>query len=264
MQIITDEKYIADQSVVALGMFDGVHIGHRVLLQRAAFLAREKGVPLIVCTFLEHPLQLIAPEKCPPMLATFEERNALMEEMGVDVLVAQPFTKETMDMLPEEYVGHLVRRFHPTDVVCGYNHTFGKKGQGTPALLDALGAALGFAVSIVPKITYEDSDVSSTVIRELIKNGDVDIAARMLQRPYRLDAHMLSRENGVCRLQLMNDGKQRPAAGRYRAACTDGKRRYPAVVRFMDDSMAEMKLPDRCALDKDVQLHLLVNCSIDF
>ena len=264
MQIITDEKYIAERSVVALGMFDGVHIGHRVLLQRAAFLAREKGVPLIVRTFLDHPLQLIAPEKCPPQLSTFEERNALMEELGVDVLVAQPFTKETMDLLPEEYVGHLVRRFHPTDVVCGYNHTFGKKGQGTPALLEALGAALGFSVSVVPKITYEDADVSSTVIRGLIKNGDVDIAARMLQRPYRLDAQLVSRENGVCRLQLMDDGKQRPAEGSYRTACRDDRHCYPAVVRFLANGTAEMKLPDRCELSDCVQLHLMVNCSIDF
>jgi len=180
------------------------------------------------------------------------------------VLVAQPFTKETMELLPEEYVGHLVRRFHPTDVVCGYNHTFGKKGQGTPALLEALGAALGFAVSVVPKITYEDSDVSSTVIRGLLANGDVDIAARMLARPYRLDAQLISRKNGVCRLQLPDDSKQRLPEGRYRAACTDGKHRYPAVVRFLDAYTAEMKLPDRCELNQNLQLHMMVNCSIDF
>ena len=264
MRIITDEKFTAERSVVALGMFDGVHIGHRVLLQRAAFLAREKGVPLIVRTFLQHPLQLIAPEKCPPMLSTFEERNALMEELGVDVLVAQPFTQETMDMLPEEYVGHLVRRFHPTDVVCGYNHTFGKKGQGTPALLDALGAALGFSVSIVPKITYEDCDVSSTAIRELLKNGDVDIAARFLQRSYMLSASLQERKNGSCLLKLADDGKQRLPEGRYRAACTDGKHRYPEVVRFSQDGSVRMRLPDSCELASDVQLHMLSNCSIDF
>ena len=264
MRIVTDENYTAQRSVVALGMFDGVHIGHRVLLQRAAFLAREKGVPLIVRTFLQHPLQVIAPEKCPPMLSTFEERNALMEEMGVDVLVAQPFTPETMDMLPEEYVGHLVRRFHPTDVVCGYNHTFGKKGQGTPALLDALGAALGFAVSIVPKITYEDADVSSTVIRGLLQNGDVDIAARFLQRPYVLSASLQARKNNLCTLVLANDGKQRLPAGRYRAACTDGRHRYPVVARFLEDEHIEMRLPDSCALSEKVQLQMLASCSIDF
>ena len=113
MQIIADESFTCDRSVVALGMFDGVHIGHRVLLQRARALADQRGVPLIVRTFLEHPLQVIAPEKCPPRLCTFEERNALMEEMGVDVLVAQPFTRDTMELLPET-VKEPVLRVHRT------------------------------------------------------------------------------------------------------------------------------------------------------
>ena len=264
MRIITDDSFVAGRSVVALGMFDGVHIGHRVLLQRARALATQRGVPLVVRTFLDHPLRLIAPEKCPPQLCTFEERNALMAEMGVDVLVAQPFTRETMEMLPEEYVGHLVRRFHPTDVVCGYNHTFGKKGQGTPALLEALGAALGFATSIVPKITYEGADVSSTVIRGLLQNGDVDVAARMLARAYRLDAQLISREAAACRLFLKDDGKQRPAPGRYRAACTDGQRRYPVIAHFKPDGQVLMALPQTCVLGSDVCFQLLCNDSIDF
>lgn len=263
MQIITDEKYRADRSVVALGMFDGVHIGHRVLLERAASLAHQRGVPLIVRTFLEHPLQLIAPEKCPPSLSTFEERNALMKALGVDVLVAQPFTPETMNLLPEEYVGHLVRRFHPTDVVCGYNHTFGRKGEGTPALLTALGAGLGFATSIVPQITYEGCDVSSTVIRGLLKNGDVDVAARLLGRPYHLNASLLSREENQCVLELTRDGKQRLPDGSYRVACKDGQHCYPAVVHIRGEQ-ASIRLPDSCALTDAVQLHMLCNCAIDF
>ena len=264
MRIITDENFTCDRSVVALGMFDGVHIGHRVLLERGRALARQRGVPLVVRTFLDHPLQLIAPEKCPPRLCTFEERNALMEEMGVDVLVAQPFTRDTMDLLPEEYVGHLVRRFHPTDVVCGYNHTFGRKGQGTPALLEALGAALGFAASVVPKITYEEADVSSTVIRGLLANGDVDIAARMLARPYRLEASLVSREGRRYRFALKADGKQRPAPGCYRAACTDGERCYPVTARFKAQNHVSLTLPESCSLNADVLFQLLCSCSIDF
>ena len=69
MQIVLDQKYSAKSSVLALGMFDGVHIGHRVLLERAAHLAKKHGVPLVVCTFQQHPLQVIAPEKCPPLLS---------------------------------------------------------------------------------------------------------------------------------------------------------------------------------------------------
>ena len=82
MQIVLDEKYCTKSSVLALGMFDGVHLGHRVLLERAAHLAKKHRVPLVVCTFQQHPLQVIAPEKCPPMLSTFEERNQIMEALG--------------------------------------------------------------------------------------------------------------------------------------------------------------------------------------
>ena len=100
MQIILHQSYQTDRSVVALGMFDGVHIGHRVLLERAAALAKRHHAPLVVCTFQEHPLQVIAPEKCPPQLTTFEERCQLMESLGVDVRCAMPFSKETMSMPP--------------------------------------------------------------------------------------------------------------------------------------------------------------------
>ena len=206
---------------------------------------------------------MIAPEKCPSSLSTFEERNALMAEMGVDVLVAQPFTPETMNLLPEEYVGHLVRRFHPTDVVCGYNHTFGKKGQGTPALLTALGAGLGFATSIVPQITYEGSSVSSTVIRGILKNGDVDVAARLLGRTYHLNADLVLRKENICTLELAHDGKQRLPDGSYRAACKDGRHCYPVVVHCKGDE-ARMKLPASCALEDTVQLHMLCNCAVGF
>ena len=264
MQIVLDEKYCAKSSVLALGMFDGVHIGHRVLLKRAAHLAHQKGVPLVVCTFQQHPLQVIAPEKCPPMLSTFEERNRLMEEMGVDVLCAMPFTREVMDMLPEEYVGQLVRRFHPVAVVCGYNHTFGRKGQGTPALLDALGAALGFETSIVPKITLGDQEVSSSAIRGLLANGNVDIVRKLLSRPYEQNAAVLSREGSNCWLQIISEGKQNVPAGSYRCFLCDADHAYPVLLHIESDGSAHCMLPENAPLGEEICLQYWTNLSIDF
>ena len=197
------------------------------------------------------------------MLCSAKERNALMEEMGVDVLCAQSFTQEVMDMLPEEYVGHLVRRFHPTDVVCGYNHTFGKKGQGTPALLSALGAALGFATSIVPKITLEDEDVSSTVIRGLLSKGEAAKAAQMLERPYCLKASVSAHANGVCEARLVMEGKQKLPDGEYRALCESNGKRYPVYV-YLKGETVRFALPDPCRLMGAVQLHWLCNFAINF
>lgn len=264
MQIVLDEKYCAERSVLALGMFDGVHIGHRVLLERAGNLARQRGVPLVVCTFQEHPLQVIAPEKCPPMLSSFEERNQLMEALGVDVLCAMPFTREVMDMLPEEYVGQLVRRFHPTDVVCGYNHTFGRKGQGTPALLNALGAALGFNTSIVPKITLGEQEVSSSAIRSLLLQGNVDMARRLLARPYEQSAQLIRREGSECVVQLADDGKQTLPDGRYRAFLCDLDHAYPVLVHMEKDGLASCMLPENAPLGAEICLQYWTNISIDF
>ena len=238
MQIILDGNYTCERSVVALGMFDGVHLGHRVLLQRGAALARQAGVPLVVSTFQEHPLQVIAPEKCPPQLTTFEERVQLMEELGVDVLYAMPFDAEIMNMPPEDYVGHLVRRFHPTDVVCGYNHTFGRKGEGKPALLQFIGDALWFATSIVPNITLEGREVSSTAIRAHLGAGMVHEARRLLKRPYKLEAVYQEKM-----WHFTQPGKQIPKAGDYRVlADVDGKQ-LPAVLRICEEGAVCCKLP---------------------
>jgi len=264
MQIVLDEKYSLKRSVLALGMFDGVHIGHRVLLERAAHLAKEHGVPLVVCTFQQHPLQVIAPEKCPPMLSSFEERNQLMEALGVDVLCAMPFTHEVMNMPPEEYVGHLVRRFHPVAVVCGYNHTFGRKGQGTPALLDALGAALGFETSIVPKITLGEQEVSSSAIRTLLAKGDVEMARRLLARPYERSAQLVKREENECLLQTAEDGKQSLPAGSYRVFLCDEDHAYPVLLHTKENGSARCMLPGNAPLGGETCLQYWCNVSIDF
>lgn len=238
MQIILDETYRAEKSVVALGMFDGVHIGHQVLLRKARTLADERHLPLIVCTFAQHPLALISPEKAPAMLTTPQERAAQLEALGVDVLYAQSFDEAMMHMLPEEYVGQLVRRFHPSAVVCGYNHTFGRNGSGTPALLGILGGALGFDTVAVPQITLNGQEVSSTAVRNALKQGNARLAWQLLGRPYEQQAVAKAGDGGRCRLLLSGDGKQPLPAGTYRILWDDGQRRLPTVLHLQSPAKA--------------------------
>lgn len=236
MQIVTDGKATYEKAVLALGMFDGVHIGHQVLLERAKVLAKRSHVPLVACTFTDHPLSLIAPDRCPPMLTTFDERASLLEEMGVDMLFAQPFTEEMRQMHPEVYVGELMRRFHPVDVVCGYNHTFGKDGAGTSAFLAALGDALGFHTQVVPQVTLEGADVSSSAIRAALRSGDAAKAARLLGRPYQMDGQLLISENSQAAFAPSESRKQQPAAGKYRCLldCPESQKTWPCVVTVVD------------------------------
>lgn len=264
MQIVLDGKFAADRSVLALGMFDGVHIGHSVLLKKARALADHHRTRLVVCTFLEHPLALISPEKCPPMLTTFQERAALMEEMGVDVLYAMPFDHEVMDMPPADYVGHLVRRFHPAAVVCGYNHTFGKKGEGTCNLLSALGLALGFETVVVPKITLDGQEVSSTAIRAALGRADVAYARKLLGRPYRRKAVVAERAGDRVTLHLPPCGKQDLPKGTYRATCTDGEKTYPISIHVLEDGRAVCALPENCAMGDGWLIRFWHNLSVDF
>lgn len=262
MQIILDGKYQAEKSVVALGMFDGVHIGHQVLLRKARALADERRVPLVACTFAQHPLALISPEKAPALLTTPKERAAQLEALGVDVLYAQPFDEELMHMLPEEYVGQLVRHFHPSAVVCGYNHTFGRNGSGTPALLGVLGGALGFDTVAVPQITLNGQEVSSTAVRSALGEGNARRAWQLLGRPYEQQAVVQKEDGGRCRLMLSQEGKQPLPAGMYRALWDDGKKRLPAVLHLESNSDGWCLLP--AAESGPVRLCYLTQLALNF
>ena len=242
MEIILDGRLKTESAVLALGMFDGVHLGHQVLLQKGRSLADAARVPLVACTFVKHPLELIAPDKAPALLTTFEEKARLMEKAGVDHLFAQPFDSAMMNQLPECYVGELVRRLHPTDVVCGYNHRFGKNGAGSPALLEVLGGALGFRTAVVPKITYQGQDVSSSVIRELLAAGQVGLARRMLGRPYHRQGTVAWRENGRTGLVMPPNGKQTLPPGRYRVLAEAGEKTFPAVLTICERGTGNIDL----------------------
>lgn len=263
MKIVLDGKLKTDRSVLALGMFDGVHIGHRVLVKKARALAQAAAAPLIACTFMKHPMELIAPEKAPALLTTFEERAALLELLGVDYLYAMPFDHQVMNQLPEEYVGELVRHFHPTDIVCGYNHSFGKKGGGSPALLDALGGALGFRVSVVPKITYQSQDVSSTVIRQLLSAGDVALARHMLDRPYQRMGVISQAQANHLELVMPANGKQMLPPGKYRALVTLGEKNLPVLLTIPTPGHGSCTLKASAPIASQVKINFLDAVSVD-
>lgn len=172
MRICSDGGMHTEASVVALGMFDGVHLGHQALLKQARELADARRVPLVVMTFDRHPLCLIAPGMAPPMLTTPEERLRLLETYGADIVCVAPFTEELRDMAPEAFVRSLDSRWHPRAVVVGYNYNFGRHGAGGPDTLRALGASLGFETVVVPELRLNGETVSSTRIRKLLAEGD--------------------------------------------------------------------------------------------
>jgi riboflavin kinase/FMN adenylyltransferase len=170
------------RTVVALGTFDGVHTGHRMLLARAAGAAHEYGFTSLVYTFSHHPMAAFG--KRPPLLMTDEARIEALRAYG-DV-VADDFTLEFAGLSPRAFVEMLVSRFGMRRAVAGYNYTFGSRGAGDTKLLEAFGRELGFAVDVVAPVLFEGAPLSSTRIRAALEEGEVALAAGMLGAPYAL------------------------------------------------------------------------------
>ncbi len=183
MKVITDEKnYTGVGTVLALGMFDGVHLGHRALIRRAVSLAHEKKLDAMVCTFDQHPMRVIRPDAAPEMLMTVEERLAAFSALGADWALVKPFTKALMNIDAEEYLENLVSATRARAVVVGENYTFGRLGLGTSRMIRERASALGYEPVVVKSVKRGGDVVSSTLIRRLLTSGQAERAARLLGR----------------------------------------------------------------------------------
>ncbi|MEO6085255.1 MAG: bifunctional riboflavin kinase/FAD synthetase [Umezawaea sp.] len=179
--------------VVTIGVFDGVHMGHQALINRAVELAGQRGVPSVLMTFDPHPSEVVRPGSHPAQLTTLRRRSELVELLGVDVFCVLPFTVELSRMPADEFVHEvLVERLHAAAVVVGENFTFGQKAAGNVDLLRHLGQRFGFVTEGADLVTDTESGdnavtFSSTYIRACIDAGDVTAAAAALGRPHRLE-----------------------------------------------------------------------------
>ena len=170
--------------VVAIGTFDGVHLGHQKLISRAVELAKEKSVPSVVFTFRNHPLSVLAPEREPLSLSPVEERRRVFAALGVDFVIEEPFTAELAALSAEGFLSFLVERLAPKAVVIGANFSFGAGGLGTPEFLTQRGKELGFSVEAAPLLFLDGDRVSSTRIRALLAAGEVRPAGELLGHPF--------------------------------------------------------------------------------
>ncbi|MGB9376901.1 MAG: bifunctional riboflavin kinase/FAD synthetase, partial [Mycobacteriales bacterium] len=174
--------------VATIGVFDGVHLGHQVIIGRTVERARSAGLPSLVLTFDPHPAEVVRPGSHPPMLTSARRKAELLEGLGVDVLCVLPFTQEFSRLGPAEFAHQiLVEDLHAATVIVGDNFRFGHKAAGDVAQLTELGARFGFATEGVPIERTGSTTYSSTFIRSCIDAGDVAEAARALGRSHRLE-----------------------------------------------------------------------------
>jgi len=166
--------------VVALGMFDGVHIGHQSLIREAVRLAGEMNVPCVVCTFDRHPLSVLRPEMAPEALLSLDENLAKFALLGADYACVIAFTPEFAAMSPEDYLKSLVSDMGVCAIVAGENYTFGSRGRGNAEMLRAMQDELGYRAVIVPPVMDGDVMASSTRIRALLRMGETEHAKRLM------------------------------------------------------------------------------------
>lgn len=221
-------------SVIALGTFDGVHLGHQQLIRQCLALAREQGMRPLIYTFANHPLEAFG--RAPQLLTSDAARLGALSALCETV--ADPFDITYAAMQPGAFVQMLQQRFSMKGAVAGFNYTFGDKGRGTMALLRSLGRTQGFQVVEIPPYLYKGKPISSTRIRQCVMEGAMEDAAAMLGRAYAIQGRVVSGKalghvlgfptanlEVPCRFQVL------PATGVYATSVTlpDGSRR-PAVT----------------------------------
>ncbi len=272
------------KNVIALGTFDGVHLGHKAIIQGAKALAARLGAEPVIYTFSGHPLALF--HRQPSLLMGEEERIAALKATGCAV-TADAFTKELASTEPEGFIKMLLSRFSIAGAVAGFNYTFGYRGAGSTELLCKLGQRHGFAVEVVPPVLFEGEPVSSTRVRACVESGDVAAAGAMLGGRYALEGTVvgnrhIGRTLGCPTANLAGwEGRAIPAAGVYATMAITGGMAMPAVtnvgsnptvngaaltiethildydgdlygqplrVEFVERLRGEVRFPDRCAL----------------
>ena len=222
MRIVRDRTYVtpADRGAsAAIGNFDGVHLGHRAVIDLARAAAPE--APLGVLTFTPHPREYFAPEAPPFRLMSSATRSHRLQKLGVDVLYDLAFNATLADLSAEAFAQEVIHdQLGLAHVVVGADFCFGKDRQGDARLLARMGEALGFGVTIAPEIGHDGMRVSSTAIRKALSDGLPEVAARMLGHWHRIDGPVIHGEQrgrvlGYPTANMSIDGLHPPRFGVY-------------------------------------------------
>lgn len=210
------------KAVITIGTFDGVHLGHAQIMHQLVQTAKEINGQSVVITFYPHPRNVVSADAI-QILTTQEEKYFILERLGVDHLVEVPFDKYFAEQSPENYIrDFLVSNFHPQVIITGYDHRYGKNRAGDYKLLESFGKEYNFSVKEIPAEVLEHITISSTIIRNALKDGDVKKAAHNLGYAYTLagvvvEGNKMGRTIGFPTANIQPDSEEKliPANGVY-------------------------------------------------
>lgn len=235
---IENINHIEGPTAVTIGVFDGVHIGHQTIIKMAVDFAYTISGKSMVITFEPHPLAIVHPESTPPLLTATDLKAKYVEQLGTDYMLVIPFDAKFADMEAESFVDSvLINKLHAKYVVIGEDFSFGKGRRGNVAFLDSYGTPKGLKVIAVPHIKRDDTVISSTEVRERLKNGDIQCVKELTGR-YPLFrgkvVHGFGRGGAVVGVPTANVetlyGELLPKAGVYAAYAWIGGKGHPCVV----------------------------------
>ena len=241
MRVFRDlnELPVFKNSVVTIGTFDGVHLGHQKLIERIKLLSEKISGESILVTFHPHPRIVINPEeKSLRLLNTTDEKVALLERFGVDNVVIVPFSRAFSEQSAEEYISSfLVKDFNPKYIVIGYDHKFGKNRSGDFKLLEKMKEQFGYEMLEISKETLDDIEISSTKIRAALSQGDIRLANELLGHHYSLSGTVVRGfQNGrklgfpTANIQVSDEYKLIPKTGIYAVYVLFGGKRYNGML----------------------------------
>jgi riboflavin kinase / FMN adenylyltransferase len=226
-------------SVATIGVFDGVHVGHQMLIREVVDEARARGASSVVVTFDRHPLELLSPQDAPQLITTLRQRAEVFSDLGVDVLLILRFDDNFRQYPAEHFIERvLVEALGVVHLVVGADFRFGYGGTGTVAVLEALGAQHGFTVHVFSLLgqAHVPEAVSSSLIRRQLADGEVERVAEELGRPFRLEGHVVKgagrgRGLGIPTANLdVPDKVILPKVGVYAGWMETEGERHPAVI----------------------------------
>lgn len=255
-----DAKISQSGSAVIIGKFDGVHLGHQKLIQELLAAAKSHQLDSVVLTFDRHPDALLNPASCPLPLIGAKQKEELIKSFGVDLLLTLPFDQSLAELSPEEFVQQiLVDALKAKVVIVGEDFKFGARGAGDVGTLHDLGQQLGFEVRVVAAETIAGTKISTSAIRQILDEGDVELAAKMLGRNHESIGEIehglkIGRSIGFPTANMSRDCEgYLPLDGVYAGWLHVGGEKYPAAhsVGINETFQAVPRLVESHVLDRD-------------
>ncbi|MBA7591175.1 Bifunctional riboflavin kinase/FMN adenylyltransferase [subsurface metagenome] len=232
------DSYCGIKTILTIGTFDGVHLGHRLILKKVIESARESGKIAAVVTFDKHPGYVLNPDSPPKILTTLDEKTAIFDEIGIEATFVIHFTKEISEISADDFISkYLVKCLGMSHFIVGYDHGFGKNREGSTEILSTLSKKLNFNVDVMKPINYDGIPIKSSVLRDLVTEGEVYKASQLLGTDYSFRGNVIpgqgiGRKIGIptANIAVIEPEKCIPRTGVYAGWIDVGGERKNAVL----------------------------------